>query len=75
MALGTSWHRGNFLAVGAFSSVATTGPDIESRVSCDRVPVKMAAYKGKCGAHSRVSMERVDFCKELGDHTTGYCQD
>ena len=53
-------HVRAFLAAGSFSSVAPTGRGVESRVSCDRAPVEMAAYKSKCGAHSCVFMERMD---------------
>ena len=56
----TSWHRSDFLAAGSVSSIAPTGRDVKSRVSCDRGRVEMAAYKGKCGAHSCRPMERMD---------------
>ena len=58
-----------------FSSIVPTGCDVEPRVTCDRGSVEMAMYKVNCGAHSCVSMERMESCEELGDHTTRHCQD
>ena len=63
------------MAAGSFSSIAPTGLDVESCVLCDRGPVEIVAYKGKCSAHSRVSMEHMDYCEKFWDHTMGHCQD
>ena len=49
-----------FSGCGIVSLIVPTGRDVESRVSYDRGPVEMTAYKGKCDAHSCRLMERMD---------------
>ena len=50
---------------GSVSVGPAAGQNVEARVSRDRRPVEKVVYKGECGAYG----------KELGYHTTGYCED
>ena len=53
------------ITCGSASVGTAVGQDVEARVLRDRRPVKKVAYERECGA----------YCEELGDHTTGYCDD